>query len=731
MELYAEVIVNSDAVDIDKPFTYKVKDDLVPLISVGHRVKIPFGVRNKPTEGFIMALSTEFNDTYKVKEIIKLCDEEPILTKEDLLMIEFLIRKTLCKHIDAIRVLIPTGLIKGLKSKKKKVIKFVNDFYEDIKNKEKYKSLISFIKDNDCLFSKAELSKEYNFSTYVINKSIENGYLSVEETVIERFNRRIYKEDNSKDLTEEQKQAILRVENTDKNGVLLKGVTGSGKTEVYMNLVEKVLNRGEGAIVLVPEIALTPQMIERFKGRFGEDVALFHSRLSDGERFDEWYRVKSGRCRLVVGARSAIFLPVDKLGLIIIDEEHEGTYKSEHNPKYNTKEVAEFLSVIKGCKYILGSATPSVESFADAMVSKIELIELNNRVDNKPLPTMEIVDMREELKVKNLSMFSRKLYKEIKEALDRKEQIILFLNRRGFSTFISCRSCGYVFKCHKCDISMTYHKNGYLVCHYCGRTEKQVKICPKCKSKYVKFFGAGTEKVENEVRKYFKDARILRMDADTTRNKDSHERIYNSFKSREADILIGTQMITKGLDFKGVTLVGVLAADMSLNIPDYRSGERTFQVITQVAGRAGRGDKEGKVIIQSYTPNHPSLKYAIDNDYVGMFKEEIAIRKGMGYPPFGKILLIRGISKNEEKLKGFMKSIAKEVDELLEDEITLLGPTQCIVGKIKDKYRWQILIKGKIIDELAKKIKDRLYEMNKSVYNEIRVNIDINPNNLL
>ncbi|MBY0755520.1 primosomal protein N' [Clostridium sardiniense] len=731
MELYAEVIVNSDAVEIDKPFTYKVKDDLVPLISVGHRVKIPFGVRNKPTEGFVMALSTEFNDTYKVKEIIKLCDEEPILTKEDLLMIEFLIRKTLCKHIDAIRVLIPTGLIKGLKSKKKKVIKFVNDFYEDIKNKEKYKNLIRFIKDNDCLFSKAELSKEYNFSTYVINKSIEKGYLSVEETVIERFNRRIYKEDNSKDLTEEQKQAILRIENTDKNGVLLKGVTGSGKTEIYMNLVEKVLNRGEGTIVLVPEIALTPQMIERFKGRFGEDVALFHSRLSDGERFDEWYRVKSGRCRLVVGARSAIFLPVDKLGLIIIDEEHEGTYKSEHNPKYNTKEVAEFLSVIKGCKYILGSATPSVESFADAMVSKVELIELNNRVDNKPLPTMEIVDMREELKVKNLSMFSRKLYKEMKEALERKEQIILFLNRRGFSTFISCRSCGYVFKCHKCDISMTYHKNGYLVCHYCGRTEKQVKICPKCKSKYVKFFGAGTEKVENEVRKYFKDARILRMDADTTRNKDSHEKIYNSFKRGEADILIGTQMITKGLDFKGVTLVGVLAADMSLNIPDYRSSERTFQVITQVAGRAGRGDKEGKVIIQSYTPNHPSLKYAIDNDYVGMFKEEIAIRKGMGYPPFGKILLIRGISKNEEKLKKFMESIAKEVDKLLDDEITLLGPTQCIVGKIKDKYRWQILIKGKIIDEVAKKIKDRLYEMNKSVYNEIRVNIDINPNNLL
>ncbi|MGL4570952.1 MAG: primosomal protein N' [Clostridium sp.] len=731
MELYAKVILNSDAVEIDRPFTYKVKEELVSLISVGHRVKVPFGVRNKPIEGFIIALSTEYNDTYKIKEISKLCDEEPILTKEDLLLIEFLVNKTLCKHIDAIRVLIPTGLIKGLKSKKKKVIVFEKDIDEELKNNEKYEKLIVFIKENDGLFSKAELTKEYKFSTYTINKSIEMGFLSVTEKTVNRFNKRIYDEDVSKKLTDEQQKAIFNIENSEQSGILLKGVTGSGKTEIYMNLVEKVLNEGKGAIVLVPEIALTPQMIERFKGRFGEDVALFHSKLSDGERFDEWYRVKSGDCRLVVGARSAIFLPINNLGIIIIDEEHEGTYKSEHNPKYNTKDVAEFLSIIKGCKYILGSATPSVESFADAIVSKLKLVELKKRVDDKPLPTMEIVDMREELKVKNLSLFSRKLYKEIKEALEKKEQVILFLNRRGFSTFISCRSCGYVFKCPECDISMTYHKNGYLVCHYCGRAEKQVKVCPKCNSKYVKFFGAGTERVENEVRKYFKDARILRMDADTTRNKDSYERIYNSFKNREADILIGTQMITKGLDFKGITLVGILSADMSLNIPDYRSGERTFQLITQVAGRAGRGDREGKVIIQSYTPNHPSLKYVINDDYTGMFKEEIAVRKAMGYPPFGKILLIRGISKNEEKLKEFIKKAKENIEKVIEEDLDILGPTPCLVSKIKDKFRWQILIKGKIKDELCKKIKDILYEMNKSVYNEIRINIDINPNNLL
>ena len=731
MELYAKVILNNEAVEIDRPFTYKVKEELVPLINVGHRVKVPFGFKNKPTEGFVIELSTEYNEEYKIKEISKLCDEDPILTKEDLLITEFLVNKTLCKHIDAIRVLIPTGLIKGLKSKKKKVIVFNKDIDRELKNSEKYENLVSFIKNNDGIYSKAELSKEFNFSTYTINKSIELGFLDINEKVVHRFNKRVYDKDLSKNLTEEQREAIFNIENSKEKGILLKGVTGSGKTEIYMNLVEKALNEGKGAIVLVPEIALTPQMIERFKGRFGEDVALFHSKLSDGERFDEWYRVKSGDCRLVVGARSAIFLPVKNLGLIIIDEEHEGTYKSEHNPKYNTKDVAEFLSLIKGCKYILGSATPSVESFADAMVSKLKLVELKNRVDNKPLPTMEIVDMREELRVKNMSLFSRKLYKEMKEALERKEQIILFLNRRGFSTFISCRSCGYVFKCPKCDISMTYHKNGYLVCHYCGRAEKQVKICPKCKSKYVKFFGAGTERVENEVRKYFKDARILRMDADTTRNKESYEKIYNSFKNRKADILIGTQMITKGLDFKGITLVGILSADMSLNIPDYRSGERTFQLITQVSGRAGRGDKEGKVIIQSYTPNHPSLKYVINNNYMGMFKEEIAVRKAMKYPPFGKILLIRGISKDEEKLKEFMKKSKEMLDNILDESLDILGPTPCIVSKIKDKNRWQILIKGKIKDELCKKVKDTLYEMNKSVYNEIRISIDINPNNLL
>ena len=567
-------------------------------------------------------------------------------------------------------------------------------------------------------------------SLYCINKLIEKGILKVEEQVVFRYNTRKYKNEVNNVLTDEQKSAINKILNERKLKYLLKGVTGSGKTEVYMRLVSEMLNNDKGAIVLVPEIALTPQMIEKFKGRFGTNVALFHSRLSDGERFDEWYRVKEGKAKLVIGARSALFLPVMNLGLIIIDEEHENTYKSEHNPKYHAREVSEFICELKNCKLIMGSATPSIESYYKALQGQYELIEMNNRANGKEMPKMEIVDMREELKNKNLSLFSRKLSKAIEETLDKKKQSILFLNRRGYSTFISCRSCGYVFKCPECDVSMTYHKNGYLICHYCGRAEKVSKVCPKCNSKYVKFFGAGTERVEQEVKKYFPKARVLRMDVDTTRHKNSHESIYNSFKNGEADILIGTQMVSKGLDFKNVTLVGVLAADMSLNIPDYRAAERTYQIITQVAGRAGRGEDEGKVIVQSYTPDHYILKYSKEEDYESLFKEEINLRRLMGNPPFGKILLINVSSKFEEKLKTFMYTLEANLKKLILEEVTILGPVPCIITKLKDNYRWQIIIKGNITDDMSKKVKDTLYLLNKSVYNEIRVSIDINPNNM-
>ena len=732
MKLYAEVIINSEALEIDRPFTYKVPEEFNNEIKIGQIVKVPFGKGNKTSEGFILNLKNDDNIKFKTKNIAAILVKDPVIDEDDINLIEFLREKTLCKYIDAFRLLIPVGIMKGAKAKKKKVIVLKNEDLSNIKNPDGYKKIVEFFKTNSGKYTKSELINEHSISQYKLNKLIENEVLSIEEESVFRYNDRVYNKDSAKTLTIEQENIIREYINSDDKMFLLKGVTGSGKTEVYMKLVERVLLEGKSAIILVPEIALTPQMIERFKGRFGVNVALFHSKLSDGERFDEWFRVKEGRAKVIVGARSAIFLPAKNLGLIIIDEEHENTYKSEQNPKYQTKEVAEYLSELKGCKVILGSATPSIETYYRALTGEMKLLELNSRVDNKPMPPMKVIDMRNELKGGNKSLFSRELFIAIQERLKRKEQIILFLNRRGFSTFVSCRSCGYVFKCDECDISMTYHKNGLLICHYCGKTKREPRECPKCHSKYVKFFGAGTQRVEEEVKKYFNNVRILRMDVDTTRDKHSYERIYNTFKNGEADILIGTQMVSKGLDFKNVTLVGILAADMSINIPDYRAAERTFQIITQVAGRAGRGDKQGEVLIQTYTPQHYSLQYAVNYDYEGFYEKEFTVRAMMKYPPFGKLLLINGTSKKEELLKNFMHKITMMIKPLVESclDIEILGPIPCMISKVKENYRWQIVIKGEFDSYFSKNIKEILYDENKNVYNDIRISMDINPNNL-
>lgn len=732
MKLYAEVIINSEALEIDRPFTYKVPEEFNNEIKIGQIVKVPFGKGNKTSEGFILNLKNDDNIKFKTKNIAAILVKDPVIDEDDINLIEFLREKTLCKYIDAFRLLIPVGIMKGAKAKKKRVIVLKNEDLSNIKNPDGYKKIVEFFKTNSGKYTKSELINEHSISQYKLNKLIENEVLSIEEESVFRYNDRVYNKDSAKTLTIEQENIIREYINSDDKMFLLKGVTGSGKTEVYMKLVERVLLEGKSAIILVPEIALTPQMIERFKGRFGVNVALFHSKLSDGERFDEWFRVKEGKAKVIVGARSAIFLPAKNLGLIIIDEEHENTYKSEQNPKYQTKEVAEYLSELKGCKVILGSATPSIETYYRALTGEMKLLELNSRVDNKAMPPMKVIDMRNELKGGNKSLFSRELFIAIQERLKRKEQIILFLNRRGFSTFVSCRSCGYVFKCDECDISMTYHKNGLLICHYCGKTKREPRECPKCHSKYVKFFGAGTQRVEEEVKKYFNNVRILRMDVDTTRDKHSYERIYNTFKNGEADILIGTQMVSKGLDFKNVTLVGILAADMSINIPDYRAAERTFQIITQVAGRAGRGDKQGEVLIQTYTPQHYSLQYAVNYDYEGFYEKEFTVRAMMKYPPFGKLFLINGTSKKEELLKNFMHKITMMIKPLVENclDIEILGPIPCMISKVKENYRWQIVIKGEFDSYFSKNIKEILYDENKNVYNDIRISMDINPNNL-
>ena len=732
MKLYADVIVNSDALDIDRPFTYEIPEEIIDDTRVGQWVKVPFGIKNKSVDGFVLKIEGKDVQGMRIKKIKSIELKDPILTKDDIKLIDFIRDNYLCKYIDVIRLLLPQGILKGIKNKEKMVV-CIEDSNVDGNIYDKYKDIIDYIRLHNGKFNKSELTKNDFISIYKLNKLIKDGVLYLESEIVYRYDKREFLKSEFKDLNIEQKEALNTIKSSENKVFLLKGVTGSGKTEIYMNLVRENLKSNKSSIILVPEISLTPQMIRVFKGRFGKEVALFHSKLSDGERYDEWYRVKEGKAKVIVGARSALFLPAKDLGLIVIDEEHENSYKSEQNPKYHTREVAEFLGKLKGAKVVLGSATPLIETYYRAISNEIELVELNSRVNQKEMPKMEMVDMRTELKEGNLSMFSRKLFLEIKGALERKEQVILFLNRRGYSTFVSCRSCGYVFKCPHCDVSLTYHKNNFLVCHYCGYGKKQDKNCPKCSSKYVKFFGAGTEKVEDEIKKYFKEARVLRMDVDTTRTKNSYEEIYNSFREHKADILIGTQMISKGLDFDNVTLVGIIAADSSLNLPDYKSSERTFQIITQVAGRAGRSEKEGTVIVQTYNPEHYSLIYSKEYDYEGFYREEFTARGLLNYPPFGRILLINGSSKNEKKLIDFMKKSKDEISKLLKNrnDIDVLGPVPCIVSKVKENFRWQIVLKGELSLELNKNIKEVIYNLNKNSYNEIRISIDINPNNLI
>ena len=570
-------------------------------------------------------------------------------------------------------------------------------------------------------------------SAYTLKTLLKKELLIKKEVEVYRnpINRDMHYE--KFELTEDQINAIDKILDGYKKGLnvsLIEGVTGCGKTEIYLNLVEKFISENKDVIVLVPEISLTPQTVERFKGRFGDVVAVFHSRLSVGERYDEWRRIQKGDVRVVVGARSAIFSPLKNLKLIIIDEEHEYSYKSETSPRYLTSEVAEFLVNQNSGLLVMGSATPSIESYYKAENGKINLIHIGRRVDNRKLPSVKVVDMRDELKNGNKSMFSRELFNAISENLEKKEQTLLFLNRRGFSTFVSCRSCGYVMKCKNCDVSLTYHANiNRLKCHYCGNQIEVPLVCPKCGSKYIKYFGAGTEKIENEVKRLFINARVLRMDMDTTRKKGDHEKIYNAFKEHKADILIGTQMISKGMDFKDVTLVGVIAADTSLNLPDFRSAERTFQLITQVSGRAGRGDLKGRVIVQTYEPDHYSIQLAKMQDYKAFYEKEIEIRKILNNPPFTDILYILFTSDKEESIIETCSTAKSDLEKIAkENDAELLGPVPCCLSKIKNTYRWHVIFKGNV-REMVPSVEKIIYK--KCITHKVNYSIDINPYNML
>lgn len=533
-------------------------------------------------------------------------------------------------------------------------------------------------------------------------------------------------------LTNEQQQALDAItESVRKNEhhvFLLYGVTGSGKTEVYMQAIEEVLARGKEAIVLVPEISLTPQMVERFKGRFGSQVAVLHSGLSVGEKYDEWRKIQRKEVKLVVGARSAIFAPFENLGMIIIDEEHEASYKQEETPRYHARDVAIYRARFHQCPVVLGSATPSLESFARAKKGVYRLLTLQKRMSENGLPTVNVIDMREELRSGNRSMFSRTLFEKLQDRLQKGEQAVLFLNRRGYSTFVMCRDCGYVIRCPHCDISLTYHRvQQRLKCHYCGYEEHVASRCPSCTSEHIRFFGAGTQKVEEELTKLLPQARVIRMDVDTTSRKGAHEQLLSAFGEGKADILLGTQMIAKGLDFPKVTLVGVLTADTMLHLPDFRACEKTFQLLTQVSGRAGRHHLPGEVVIQTYTPDHYSIELAACHDYETFYQKEMFVRKRHGYPPFYYLALITVSHPEITKAVAVTEKIAAYVRSQLSKEAVILGPVASPIARLHDRYRYQCMIKYKreAITAVLKNVIDRYQQ--EIAQGELQLTIDTNP----
>jgi len=540
-----------------------------------------------------------------------------------------------------------------------------------------------------------------------------------------------------KHLTSQQQNAVdtilPSVKNQNKKTFLIHGVTGSGKTEVYLNLIEQTVSMGKDAVFLVPEISLTPQMISLFYSRFGDNVAVLHSKLTLRQRFNEWMRIKNGEVKIVIGARSAIFAPFSNIGLIIIDEEHETTYKSDMSPRYNAVEIARFISRQQNAVLVLASATPSVDSYYKAQTGAFTLIEMQNRVNNATLPEIKICDMRKEIANGNMSIFSTELQKAIEQNLENGEQTILFLNRRGFSGFVSCRSCGYVMKCPNCNVSLTYHKsNSKMICHYCDYKTEVANICPSCSSRHIRFFGIGTEKLVDEIKNKYPKAKVIRMDADTTTGRMSHETILNSFRKGEADILVGTQMITKGLDFHNVTLVGIVAADMSLCVDDFRSGERTFDLITQVAGRAGRSFKNGKAVIQTYNPDDEVILYSANNDYKSFYQNEIKIRQMLKYPPFSEFINFVFSSQNKyeafKKANEFYNELTKELKNSVFDA-SLFKPCECPLFKINQKYRYHFLIKTPYKKDIYNII-NKVYQKHSAANSGVCVTVDVNPTTL-
>ena len=742
--MFASVLINTNARELNRVFDYEVPAELENSVMVGARVFVPFGRGKALSEGYVVELKSE--SEFECKEIASV--EDLLLSEDNVELAKLMAQKYFCNVSDCIRLMLPPGLAsKNLdKRVKEKFVKFVylNKETEEVRfdidnslKSDKQKRLLEFLLGNDGV-EVSELEAVTEVSRAVMKTLEKNGYIRFEDVQVDRnpFVHKNVVRDERLVLNDEQQsvydQIEFMIDNDEFAEFLLKGITGSGKTEVYLQVIERVIENGKVAMVLVPEISLTPQIVDRFLARFGNCVAVLHSRLSDGERFDEWNKIRRGEAKIVIGARSAIFAPVKNLGIIIIDEAHDGSYKSDMTPRYNAKDLARFIAKQNNIPLILGTATPDVCDYYKALNHDKELVELTKRANNASMPNIEVVDMRQELANGNRSMFSQSLQEKIAKNLERKQQTILFINRRGYSTFIMCRDCGYVVKCPNCNIALTYHSFGNrLKCHYCGHEEPVVKVCPDCGSSKIKYFGTGTQKIEHEISQLFPGATTIRMDNDTVGKKNSHEIILNKFRNENIDILIGTQMIVKGHHFPNVTLVGVIAADGTLNIGDYRAEERTFQTITQVAGRAGRGDEKGDVVVQTYNPDNYAIVCSQKQDYEKFYDGEILLRKRLNYPPFCDIILIRVHGENLEKVK---KVAGKIYDDLLKqknENLFVYKPVPSPVDRIQNVYRWRIIVKGRLNKKALATINNVMKDFYMSRNKDINVIVDTNPNNMM
>lgn len=716
--MVALVLVEVMSRTVDKTFSYNIPKELIDDVAVGKRVVVPFG--RKQVEGFVLEIVDDITSDYQLKDIISV-NNDIVLTEELLSLGRAVSKSTLAPLISCYQAMLP----KALKIKQKKEItKKYDTYYKVIDNgcklSDKQAEIVNIIKDKTV--SEKELVNVKKISKARLNLLVEKKVLAKELRESYRLEHNDISEEKNK-LTPLQEKVVKEIIDSSDTVYLLHGVTGSGKTEVYMTLIEEGIKRGKQSIVLVPEISLTPQTLARFEKRFGKRVAVFHSALSEGEKYDEYRRVARGEVNVIVGTRSAIFAPLKNISYIIMDEEHSDSYKQENSPRYDTKMVA-----LERCKYhkaklILGSATPTLESYARALKGVYHLVNLKKRVGGRSLPKVEFVDMNKALATAK-GHFSLELIKRIEETLRRGEQVILLLNRRGYSSVLSCKNCGYVMKCPNCDISLTYHKtNNMLRCHYCGYATTYPKVCPECKEEALRDLGVGTEKIEEEVKSLFGNSKVLRMDVDTTSKKNAHQKIIESFGKGEANILIGTQMVAKGLDFPNVTLVGVLNTDTSLMIPDFRSSEATFDLLSQVAGRSGRA-KEGLVVFQTYNKDHYAISCASNHDYLTFYKEEMAIRKMMKYPPYYYLVLVKISGKDENSCLKEAVRCEKVLKKYL-DKTILLGPTKAMIFKKMNIYTYQIILKYQYQDNLYE-ILDKLlnYYATKKI---VEVSVTFNP----